>query len=159
MKSLEILVVLSSTVVNRHCSPNGTSSFVYNHTYSWIIVRHRSVVLIPWWTDDQSRISVLHSSPPVDQPYWISNSSWDIRTGSSWKANYDFLNGQYANMQDCFMITLRISHATPTLYRSCSTIVLNSSKHSWLFPDHHDSPGIMSFNDITRVHKVLRRFV
>ena len=46
--------------------------------------------LIPWWTYDQPRMSVLHSSPPVDQPYCICNSSWDIRTGSSWKAKYDY---------------------------------------------------------------------
>ena len=37
-------------------------------------------------------------------------------------------------------------------------IVLNSSKHSWPFPDHQDTPGIMRdhhefFYDINRVNK------
>ena len=87
-----------STVANRHCSPGRTSSFVYNRMYSWIIVRHLSVVLIAWsqnhlipgWTYDQSWISLLHSSAPVDKPYCIRNSSWDIRTESSWKTNYEY---------------------------------------------------------------------
>ena len=117
-----------STVANRHCSPGGKSSFVYNHMYSWIIVRHRSVVLIapsqnrliPWWTYDQSRIALLHSSAPVDKPYCIRNSSCDIRTGSSWKTNYDYTRFPMEN-QDWPRIHLRWQYECAGLRYDYST--------------------------------------
>ena len=90
LKLYETLVVLSSTVVNHHCSPNGMSSFVYNCMQSWILVIYYSVVLIaplqnhliPWQTYDQPRISALNSSLPIDQPCCVHSLPWDIRNGS-----------------------------------------------------------------------------
>ena len=116
--------------------------------------------LIPWWTYmyDQPRISILHvySSQPVEQSYCIRNSSWvfvlDLHEkqpglpteGQEWPRMHVRWQYEYA--------ILRLGCTTSWPHRGCATIVLNSSKHSWSFPNHQESPGIMTEHSTEPYH-------